>query len=190
MRKLVYYIAVSLDGYIAGPNGEFDFYPHDAEQMAELNAEYPEFVPAHLRPHVGMAVDEPNRRFDTVIAGRGTWEPALAVGVTSPYGHMKQYVLSRTLRIDDPKVEVIAGDPVGLVQRLKKADGRDLYLCGGGRLAGQLLGEIDELIIKSYPVVAGRGIPVFAGDFDPTLFTPTRRRDFGNGARVTWFARA
>jgi dihydrofolate reductase len=190
MRKLTYYVAVSLDGYIAGPNGQYDFYPFDATQMAELNAEYPEFVPTHLRPHVGMAVDEPNRHFDTVIAGRGSWEPGLAEGVTSPYAHMKQYVLSSTLRIDDPKVEVVASDPAGLVRRLKKEDGLDIYLCGGGNLAAQLLGEIDEMIIKSYPVVAGNGVPAFAGEFAPTLFAPVERKEYGNGAQVTWFTRA
>ncbi|GAB2651703.1 dihydrofolate reductase family protein [Nocardia goodfellowii] len=190
MRKLVYYVAVSLDGYIAGPNGEFDFYPWDAEQMAELNAEYPEFVPSHLRPHVGMAVDEPNKHFDTVIAGRGTWEPGLADGVTSPYGHMKQYVVSTTLRLDDPKVQVVPGDPVALVRRLKKEEGLDIYLCGGGNLAAQLLEEIDEMIIKSYPVVAGGGISAFAGEFAPTLFAPVERKEYDNGALVTWFTRA
>ncbi|MEV0250051.1 dihydrofolate reductase family protein [Nocardia sp. NPDC050712] len=190
MRKLVYYVAVSIDGYIAGPNGEFDFYPFDPKQLAELNAEYPEFVPTHLRDHVGMAVDEPNRHFDTVIAGRATWEPALAQGITSPYGHMKQYVVSTSLHFEDPKVEIVTRDPVGLVRRLKKEEGLDIYLCGGGNLAAQLLGEVDEIIIKSYPVVAGGGIPAFAGAFSPTLFTPVERKEYDNHALVTWFTRA
>ncbi|WP_216917537.1 dihydrofolate reductase family protein [Nocardia noduli] len=191
MRKLVYYVGVSLDGYIAGPGGEYDFYPLDAEMGAWTNAEYPEFVPTHLRGHVGMAVDQPNRHCDTVLMGRGTYEPALSAGVTGPYSHMKQYVVSGTLgRIDDPSVELIESDPLGLVRGLKKEDGLDIWLCGGGVLAGQLLTEIDELIIKSYPVVAGSGISAFSGTFDPTLFTPTRREEFGNGAQVTWFTRS
>ncbi|MEV4128746.1 hypothetical protein [Nocardia sp. NPDC049707] len=61
MRKLVYYVAVSLDGYIAGPAGEYDFYPLDAEMAAWINGECPDFVPGHLRPHAGMAVDEPSK---------------------------------------------------------------------------------------------------------------------------------
>ncbi|MFD6155806.1 dihydrofolate reductase family protein [Nocardia sp. NPDC060256] len=190
MRKLVYYVAVSLDGYIAGPGGEYDFYPDDAEMGASLNTEYPEFVPSFVRPHFGMAADEPNKRFGTVLMGRGTYEPALSVGVSSPYPHMKQYAVSRTLGIDDPAVELVDADPVGLVRRLKTEAGQDIWLCGGGNLAAQLLGEIDEMIIKSYPVVAGSGISAFAGEFRPTLFTPTRRAEFGNGAQVTWFTRA
>ncbi|MFC9892968.1 dihydrofolate reductase family protein [Nocardia sp. NPDC127579] len=190
MRKLIYYIAVSIDGYIAGPNGEFDFYPHDGEQMADLNADYPEFVPSHLRHHVGMAVDEPNRHCDTVVSGRGTWDAALSEGVTSPYAHMRQYVLSSTLRLDDPNVELVAGDPVGLVRRLKQQDGLDIYLCGGGNLAAQLVGEIDEMIVKSYPVLAGGGISMCTDGFAPTLFTPARRKEYGSGTLVTWFTRA
>lgn len=191
MRKLVYYVAVSLDGYIAGPAGEFDFYPFDAEMMTWLNARYPDFVPTHLRHHVGMAVDTPGKRFDTVLMGRASYEPALSEGVTSPYAHMRQYVISSTLGpSDDPKVEVVANDSLGLVQRLKKEEGGDIWLCGGGKLAGALLDELDELIIKSYPVVAGGGIPAFSGAFNPTLFTPTERREFDNGTQVTWFSRS
>lgn len=191
MRKLVYYVGVSLDGYIAGPGGEYDFYPVDEKMGASINVEYPEFVPTQFRPQLGMALDTPNQHFDTVIMGRGTYEPGLFAGFPSPYAHMKQYVVSTTLgRIDDSAVELVDADPVGLVRRLKKEEGRDIWLCGGGNLAAQLLGEIDEMIIKSYPVVAGGGVSVFAGEFQPTLFAPTQRTEFGNGAQVTWFTRA
>ena len=92
--------------------------------------------------------------------------------------------------IADPQVELVPGDPVGLVRRLKKEEGGDIWLCGGGKLAGALLPEIDELIVKSYPVVAGDGISAFTGAFRPTLFTPVRSRSFGNGTVVTWYERA
>ncbi|WP_454194650.1 dihydrofolate reductase family protein [Nocardia sp. Marseille-Q1738] len=191
MRKLVYYVGVSLDGYIAGPAGEYDFYPLDAEMTAWMNTEYPEFVPSFLRTQFGMAVDEPNKRFDTAVMGRGSYEPGLSLGVTSPYAHMKQYVVSSTLGPGgDPAIEVVERDPVELVRGLKRAEGGDIWLVGGGKLAAQLLGEIDEMIIKSYPVVAGGGISVFSGAFRPTLFTPAQRKEFGNGAQVTWFTRA
>ncbi|WP_280491949.1 dihydrofolate reductase family protein [Nocardia asiatica] len=191
MRKLVYYVGVSLDGYIAGPEGQYDFYPWDAEMTAWSIGEYPEFIPTHLRQGVGMAVDEPNKRCDTVVMGRGTYEPGVADGATSPYTHMKQYVVSSTLgRIDDPAVELVERDPLGLVRGLKQAEGGDIWLAGGGKLAAELLGEIDEMIIKSYPVVAGSGISAFSGVFRPTLFAPARRKEFGNGAQVTWFERA
>ncbi|MBF6168944.1 dihydrofolate reductase family protein [Streptomyces gardneri] len=191
MRKLVYYIGMSVDGYIAGPAGEYDFYPYDDEMAAWINASYPEFVPSHVRPQAGMPVDEPNKRCDSVVMGRGTYAPALAIGVTSPYAHLKQYVVSSTLgRIDDPAVELVDGDPVEFVRELKRAEGGDIWLAGGGKLAAGLLGEIDEMILKCYPVVAGAGVPVFSGAFRPTLFTPVQRKEFGNGAQVVRFTRA
>lgn len=190
MRKLVYYIGVTLDGYIAGPNAEYDFYPQ-SNQMAEwIATRYPDTVPTHLRATIGLE-NAPNKVFDTLVMGRGTYEPALKEGITSPYAHLRQYVFSSTLKIDDPTIQVETGDPLEFVRRLKAEDtGLDIYLCGGGKLAGTLLPEIDEIVLKSYPVVAGTGIPMFSGRFSPTLFTPTRRESFDNGAQVTWFTRA
>ncbi|MGK8521602.1 dihydrofolate reductase family protein [Nocardia asteroides] len=191
MRKLVYFVGLSLDGYIAGPNGELDFYPVAEDMWEWLRTEYPETLPTHARPHVGLAVETPNRKFDTLLMGRGTYDPALAIGVTSPYAHMKQYVVSSTLgRFDDPAVELAERDPVGLVRELKRQDGMDIWLAGGGKLAAALSAEIDELVVKSYPVVAGAGVPGFAGEFRPTLFRPTERVEFGNGVQVSWFTRA
>ncbi|MFI7049602.1 dihydrofolate reductase family protein [Streptosporangium sandarakinum] len=191
MRKLVYYVGVSIDGYIAGPGDEIDFYPVSDDMAAWMNERYPEVIPTHIRAHVGLA-DAPRKRFDTVVMGLGTYRPALDVDITSPYAHLRQYVVSSTLeKIDDPSVELVSGDPVGLVRELKaESSGKDIYLAGGGKLAGALLPEIDELIIKWYPVVAGAGIPAFQGGFDPTLFTPVQRESFSNGAQVTWFQRA
>ncbi|MEU1998724.1 dihydrofolate reductase family protein [Nocardia gamkensis] len=190
MRKLVYFVGLSLDGYIAGPNGEIDFIPVGDDMWDWLRAEYPETLPTHVRPHIGLAADAPNQKFDTLVMGRGTYDPALAIGVTSPYAHMKQYVVSSTLgRIDDPAVELVERDPVGLVRELKRQDGKDIWLAGGGLLAAALLEEIDELVIKSYPVVAGTGVPAFAGEFRPTLFRPAERKAIGDGVQVSWFTR-
>ncbi|ONM47450.1 dihydrofolate reductase family protein [Nocardia donostiensis] len=189
MRKLVYYVAVTIDGYIAGPGGEFDFFPVP-DDMKTWNP-YPESIPVHVRELVGIPVDLPNRSWDTVLMGRGTYEPGLAEGVPSPYPHLKQYVFSSTLDpADYPQVEIVDTDPVEKVRALKQEEGLDIWLCGGAKLAGELIDEIDEMVIKSYPVLAGRGIPLLNGRFRPTLFTPQRRQEFSNGTQVTWFSRA
>lgn len=191
MRKLVYYVGVSIDGYIAGPGGEIDAYPLPEDFNAWIAADYPETLPKHVWPYFGVAEDAANRHFDTLVMGRGTYEPALDAGISSPYPHVRQYIVSTTLgKIDDPSVELVETDPVGLVQRLKQEDGLDIWLAGGGKLAAALLGEIDELVVKSYPVVLGTGIPAFAGEFRPTLFAPTKRTEFSNGNQVTWLSRA
>lgn len=122
--------------------------------------------------------------------GLGSYRPGLDAGFPSPYAHLRQYVVSSTLAPGtDPAVTVVAADPLALVRELKQEEGQDIWLCGGGLLAGALLPEIDELIIKSYPVVAGSGIPVFNGDFSPTLFKITDRASFDNDVTMTWFAR-
>ncbi|MRH91339.1 dihydrofolate reductase [Nocardia sp. SYP-A9097] len=190
MRKLVYYVAVSLDGYIAGPQGEFDFYPMCDDMTAWAVQDYPETVPTHLREPMGMPIDTPNRVFDTLLMGRGTYEPGLAIGTDSPYNHLKQYVFSSTLApVANPQVEIVDTDPVDLVRQLKTQPGLDIWLCGGGNLAGQLINEIDQLILKTYPVIAGAGIPALTANFNPTQFKPTHRREFTNGAQATWLDR-
>nr|BFE85674.1 hypothetical protein GCM10020093_082750 [Planobispora longispora] len=101
---------------------------------AWFTADYPETVPTHIRARLG--IDAPNKHFDTLVMGRGTYQPALDIDVTSPYAHLKQYVVSTSIpEITDPGVELVPGDPVALVRRLKEEDGMDIWLCGGGKLA-------------------------------------------------------
>ncbi|MFK0046025.1 dihydrofolate reductase family protein [Streptomyces sp. NPDC090741] len=186
MRTLTYYVGTTLDGFIAGPEGQFDFFPFEGDLAAALVAEYPETIPVHGRGPLGLD-GVANKRFDTVLMGRVTYEPGLAVGVTSPYPHLRQYVFSRTLAPLDPEVEVISTDPVEFVRGLKQQDGAGIWLCGGADLAGQLLGEIDELFVKRYPVVIGSGIPLFKSPFLPVGFTLTDSRVFDTGASITTF---
>ncbi|MEU6006622.1 dihydrofolate reductase family protein [Streptomyces sp. NPDC047453] len=196
MRKLVYYVGVTLDGRIAGPGGEYDFFPAGDEQQTAAyfswtNTLYPDTVPTAHRAAVGLT-DVPNRHFDTVVMGLGTYRPAFDAGITSPYAHLRQYVVSSTLKPDtDPAVTVVPGDPLALVRELKRQEdtGLDIWLCGGGKLAGALLPEIDELVVKNYPVVAGAGIPAFDGAFNPTVFQVAERTAFPNGVTLTHLTR-
>ena len=199
MRKLTYYVAASidgyvagpdgqLDGYIAGPDGKFDFFPFEGEFQQAILAEYPETMPAIARGPFGLT-DTPNKHFDTVLMGRATYEIGLPMGLTSPYPQLKQYVVSSTLTDTPADVTVVADDPVGLVRDLKKQDGLDIWLCGGGKLASALLDEIDQLIIKRNPIVLGSGIPLFDGSFAPTGFTVSANRSFDSGVIITTFNR-
>jgi len=188
MRALTYYVGTTLDGFIADAYGAFAFLPIEPDVMQAMAAEMPETFPVQAREAFGVT-DVANKRFDTVLMGRSTYEPALLAGVASPYPHLRQVVFSRTLTSTDPEVEVVAGDAADVVRDLKCQDGMDIWLCGGGALAGQLLGEIDELVIKRYPLVLGSGIPLFAGPCDLTAFTPTSNRAFDSGAAVTTYAR-
>lgn len=188
MRKLIYFVATTIDGRIAGPGGQTDFFPMAGAHIAAQVQQLPETLPRHVRE----ALDVPERqaRFDTVVMGRGTYQPALDVGVTSPYAHLRQHVVSTTLPdVDAPEVEVVRDDPLGLVRRLKQEDGLDIWLCGGGTLAGAVLSEIDRLVVKRSPVLAGDGVPMIAGGFSPASFALRDTRTFSNGTTMSTFER-
>ena len=188
MRKLTYYVGTSLDGYIAGPDGSIDFYAVGEDLLKWFISDYPEVLPTHVRKQLGVTAE--NRHFDTVVMGRATYEPALKVGITSPYAHLRQYVVSATLKEhSDPAVELVTRDPLARVRALKQEQGKGIYLAGGGKLAGALLPEIDELVLKVYPVVAGAGVPLFDAGFSPTQFRLVGTRPFESGTVVLTYAR-
>ncbi|MFI5832693.1 dihydrofolate reductase family protein [Micromonospora sp. NPDC051300] len=189
LRKLVYFVASTLDGFIAAPDGSFDFLPLQPDVAPYLVAEWPQTLPTFAHDQLGVA-SPPRGRFDTVLMGRGTYEPGLKIGVTSPYAHLKQYVFSRSLPpADHPDVEVVTGDPAAFARELKTRPGADIWLCGGGQLAGQLLDEVDELVVKLNPVVVGSGIPLVERGFSPDRFTLTSARPFDSGVVVLRYAR-
>lgn len=164
MRKLVYLAASTIDGFIAAtsdqdPSGTiFDI---EGDHAAAAMAEYPEMIPSHVRPVLGL-VDVAPRHFDTVLEGRRSYEIGLAAGVDDAYCHLRHLVFSTTLRPpSSTKVEVVASDPVTRVRELKAEAGLDIWLCGGGTLAAALREEIDELHLKVHPVVLGSGVPLF-----------------------------
>jgi dihydrofolate reductase len=188
MRKLTYYVGMSIDGFIAAPDGSYEFYPLGDDLLQWFVTEYPEVVPTHIRKKLG--IDAENRHFDIVVQGRATYEPALKIGLTSPYAHLRQYVVSRSItQSPDPAVEIISENPLARIRELKQEDGKGIYLAGGSALAGTLLPEIDELVIKLYPVVAGAGIPLFTTHFSPRHFELMNSRPFKSGAVVLTYAR-
>lgn len=182
MRKLVYYVAVSVDGYIADPTGGFDAFLMEGDHTSVVFGEYADALPAHA--HAALGVDPPKIRFDTVIMGWNTLVPALGISITSPYPHLRQIVASRHARDVDPAI-ALTDDPLTAARGLKQEDGLDVWLCGGGELAGALLPEIDHLVLKRYPVVFGSGVPLF-GDapHEPRPFALTGTRSFGSGVVV------
>src|SRR5262249_10299081 len=142
MRKLVYLVASTLDGFIAGPDGSYGFFPFsaDSELARHLRSEYPETLPTALRRALGF--DDPaTRACDRVVRARGTSEPAWKEGLTSPYRHLRQVVFSRSMSSPNPEVEVVADEPGGFVRALKREDGKHIWLCGGAELAGVLWPE-------------------------------------------------
>lgn len=183
MRKLVYFVAITADGSIAGPGGEIDFFPLEGDHIAAQATELPETLPKHVRDLLGVPTRQ--ARFDSVVMGRATYEPALAAGITDPYAPLETVVFSRTLPPrHDGTLRVTAAPPVDVVRELKARDGRDIWLCGGGKLASALLDEIDEVVLKVNPVLAPGGLRLFDGHAAPRKLALRSRRAFESG--VTW----
>lgn len=152
MRTLTYYVACSVDGFIAHADGSHDGFSQDSEYFASLFALFPETVPSHLRN--AMDVKGDNKWFDTVLMGRKTYEVGLKEGVTSPYSHMRQYLFSRsTEESPDENVQLISKNTIDFVQTLKSETGKGIWLCGGANLAAELFENrlIDQLILKINP---------------------------------------
>lgn len=187
MRELVYYVAVSLDGYIAGPEGQFDAFLVEGDHMQGINAEFADTIPTDIAAHLG--IDQSGGRFDTVLMGANTHAVGLP-RMPSPYRHLEQIVFTHRPLEPAENLRVTADDPVAVVQELKQQDGEDIWLCGGGQLANQLREEIDRLVLKRQPFLFGAGIPLFApGEYAPEQFDHVRTRTFETGVSLTEFAR-
>ena len=99
-------------------------------------------------------------RFDTVVMGWNTYAVGLPVGLTSPYPHLRQFVVSASHDVDVDGIEHIASDPLARVRELKEEPGAAIWLCGGGTLATELAPEIDRYVFKVNPVLLGEGVPL------------------------------
>ncbi|HEV2272891.1 MAG TPA: dihydrofolate reductase family protein [Acidobacteriaceae bacterium] len=156
MRQLVYSVAASLDGFIAGPKGEFDWIIQD--------------------PTVDFG--EIFGGFDTLVMGRHSYELMLKEGHSPKEFGMKVFVASRTLDpAAHPDIQVIASGLNEVVAGLKRKAGKDIWLFGGGIVFRSLLdaGLVDRLEISLIPVLLGEGIPLIpAGRRWPLLFKDSR----------------
>ena len=144
MRKIILQLAVSLDGFIEGPNGEFDWCFTDQDY--------------------GMSAFF--KRIDSTFMGRKTYELALAMQDEAPPGFpkFKEYVFSNTLTEVKEGVKLINGDIKKKVEKIKKEKGKDIWLFGGAGLTTSLLnlGLVDELSLAVHPVLLGSGKPLFS----------------------------
>ena len=166
MRTLKYYVAMTLDGFIAHRDGSFDGFVWDDELVADFFASY--------------------EWFDVVLMGRKTYEVGLREGKTNPYPTMRQF-FSRTMEESpDENVTLVSEGATELVRDLKNGDGKDIWLCGGAELATMLFRSclIDELIIKLNPVLFGSGIPLFSGEIQQCELELTGNKIYGSGIVV------
>jgi dihydrofolate reductase len=192
MRKLVYYVATTLDGFIAGPDGGDpsgqEYFPVTPDLVQFIIENYPETLPAPARQ--ALRIDGPALAFDTVVEGRQSYEIGLAADLTNAYPHLRHIVFSRNLTASpDPEVEVVNSDPAEFVRVLKSQPGKDIWLVGGGKIAAALLPEIDRLVLKQNPFVIGSGVALIDGPFASHHFEPVDAVLLDGGVRVLTYDR-
>ncbi|WP_280461864.1 dihydrofolate reductase family protein [Nocardia carnea] len=192
MRKLTYFVAATIDGFIATEDGAVDFFPVGGDHSRTISAQYPETVPSEVRRTLGIGAR--NANFDTVIMGRKTYDFGVRTGTTNPYAHLRQFVVSTTLTAPpDPAVELIGADPLARVRALKREQGPGIWLCGGGRLAQELLPEIDQVFLKLHPIVLGRGRSLFGSGPrlpEPLEFRVITSQVFDDGVAFVKYGKA
>lgn len=165
MRRVRYSVAMSLDGYIAGPQGESDWIVMDSD--LDFNAIF--------------------NAFDTILLGRKTYEATRQPGSEGGMPVIQSYVFSRTLRPEDCPGVILSDDPKGTIADLKSKEGKDIWLFGGGALFGSLLelGLVDSVEVAIMPVLLGGGIPLLPSPAKLSTLKLTNQRVYEKTGTVT-----
>jgi len=144
-RKVILYIAMSLDGYIATPDNGLEFLSSVEEKDQDYS--YKDFV----------------NTVDTVIVGRKSYDKVLSMGLEYPHTDKELYIITRTPRPTVGSTTFYSGDLNELVSSLKRKEGKDIYVDGGAEIANEMLSEnlIDEFYISVIPILLGNGISLF-----------------------------
>ena len=143
MRKIILGLAVSLDNFIEGPKGEYDWCFTDQDNgMTEFMS-----------------------RIDAIFMGRKSFELASTMEDQNPWTDVPTYVFSNTLTQTPPGTMLISGESLAKAKEIKNQPGKDIWLFGGASLTSSLMnaGLVDELWLSVHPILLGSGRPLFQG---------------------------
>ena len=173
MRKIIYGVGASLDGYIARPDGTLDFL-----HVKRSNYSMGPFF----------------KTIDVGLMGRKTYEAGVRMsgGKFESYG-LRCFVFSRSLPEGERSGAIfVREEPRKLVEELRRKQGKHIWLAGGGELAREFLKEdlVDELYLGLVPVLIGEGIPMFPAGFPQRGFTLTESKTYAGGLIALKYERA
>jgi dihydrofolate reductase len=162
MRKVILGVAVSLDGFIEGPNGEYDWC------LTDQDYGFSDFF----------------KRVDTIFVGRKTYEMSLGMeGGGAGFPKFKEYIFSTTLDKVKDGATLIKDNIKKEVEKIKKDKGKDIWLFGGAGLTTSLmnLGLVDELSLAVHPILLGSGKPLFKNIKDRINLTLLDTKTYSTG---------
>jgi len=164
-RKVILYIASSLDGYIAKPNDDLSFLSVVQKEGEDYG--YADFI----------------KTVDTVILGRRTYEWVMKEVGEFPHADKESYVITRTGRPSIGKTHFYSGDLKELVMRLKAKQGKNIFIDGGAEIVNELLklNLIDEIIISVIPIMVGNGTRLFKDGRPEQLLELVSTKQFETG---------
>jgi dihydrofolate reductase len=168
MRKLILYIAMSLDGYIAQPDDNIDFLSVVEKPGEDYG--YKKFIDG----------------IDTVLMGRRTYDKVLTLAPEYSHSDKKSYIITRTTRKAEKNITFYNGNLTELVSKLKEQPGLNIFVDGGAELVCSLLDQklIDEMIISVIPVLLGDGIRLFMAGFPTQNLELKSSQSFGETGLV------
>jgi dihydrofolate reductase len=168
MRQAILNLAVSLDGYIEGPNGEYDWCYTDQDY--------------------GMG--EFMKRTDAIFFGRKSYQVLMGTE-KNPYPEKKKYVFSKTMKSVAGGAQIIGIDYVKEVKEIKNRPGKDIWLFGGAILTSSFLnvGLVDELQLSIHPILLGKGKLLFKDIHDRMKFTLVDTRTYSTGLVQLFYRR-
>jgi dihydrofolate reductase len=164
-RKVILYIATSLDGYIAKPGDDLSFLSRVQQEGEDYG--YNTFL----------------KTVDTVILGRKTYEWVMKELNEFPHSNLESYVITRTPGQDIGKIKFYTGNLKELIIKLKSQDGKNIFIDGGSEIVNELVKEklIDQFCISIIPVLLGTGIRLFKDGQPEQNLKLVRSKNYSSG---------
>jgi dihydrofolate reductase len=167
MRKVILGLAVTLDGFIEGPDGEYDWCFTDQD----------------------YGLNEFFSRIDCIFIGRKSYEIAKQYAdknggeLVPGMPRMTEYIFSNTLKEVKDGATVLSGDSIAAARRIKEEPGKDIWLFGGAALTDALMKEglVDELWMSVHPILLGSGKPLFRPQDSRTRLTLLESKTYETG---------